>query len=562
VSATTPFASRASHGRKRSWLGWRRKALIGLAGLLAIMAAAWGALSYALQAVPVPPAAPVAPNGPVTPVTRMTGDGALTGYRDGDILGFKGIPYAAPPIGVLRWRPPQPVPRWQGVRDATRFGDDCLQNSPVGDPARSAQPESEDCLTINVWAPTEPPASGAPVMFWIHGGGFVIGSASQPALDGAALARRGVVLVSFNYRLGRFGFFAHPALDGEAGGAPTGNWGLMDQLAALRWVHANIARFGGNPDAVTLFGQSAGGASVAQLMLDPAARGLFARAIIQSSGGRNHWARLSEDRPGQPSGRAAAIAFAGKMKLDNPDAAALRALPADKVLGDISLTKLQSDLYSGPMVDGRMVRSDFLDGFIAGREASVPLIIGSTDRELSHLPWIARWGLRQWVKRELGRGLGAVRAAYGSGGAFDDNIVNDWGFAEPAWTMARAHVAHGGQAWLYRFGYVSAVRRAKLDGAPHASEVPFVFETLGHEGVVPADADWGVARTLAGYWTAFARQAAPSPTGLPGWPGLDAAGARMLLFAADGRPVAVPVPRSASLAAIAGASKPAATLRN
>ncbi|MBA3836036.1 MAG: carboxylesterase [Zymomonas sp.] len=536
----------------RSWSFRHRPIFWSGAGLLALVAAALGWVAFTFQAEHFPPAAPVTVDGPVMPVTLKTEGGTLTGYRDRDLIVFKGIPYAAPPVGALRWRAPQPPASWQGDRDATHFGNDCLQNKPDWDPTRSAQAMSEDCLTINIWSPAKVPVGGAPVMFWIHGGGFVIGSSSQPVLDGSALARRGVTVVTFNYRLGRFGFFAHPALSAEAGDGPTGNWGLMDQLAALRWVHANIARFGGNPAAVTLFGQSAGGASVAQFMLDPEARGLFAGAIIQSSGGNNHWARLSEDRPGQPSGLSAGIAFAKDNKLDNPDAAALRALPADKIVGDISMTNLQSKSYAGPLVDGRQVRSDFLDGFMAGKEVPVPLLVGSTDRELSHLPAIARWGLRQWAKHEIGDGLDKVRSSYDSGDSFDDNIVNDWGFAEPAWTMAQLHAAHGAQAWLYRFGYVSEARRKTFDGAPHASDVAFVFDTLGHEGIAPTDQDHEMAKIMADYWSGFARQGVPTANGLPLWPSINSAEDRMMSFDARGRPTMITIPRQASITAISG----------
>jgi para-nitrobenzyl esterase len=411
---------------------------------------------------------------------------------------------------------------------------------------------SEDCLTLNIWAPDRVPPGGAPVLFWVHGGGFVQGSASQPALDGSQLARRGVVLVSFNYRLGRFGFFAHPSLMAEAADGPTGNWGMMDQVAALRWVRRNIASFGGNPDRVTLFGQSAGGASVAQLMLDPDVRGLFAGAIIQSGGGRNRWVPLADADKDKPSGLRAGIAFAAEQELDAPDAAALRAIPAADVLGNIGFANLNSKTFSGPMIDGRLVKSDFVDGFIAGREAPVPLIVGSTDRELSHLNFLARFGLRRWAKRELGASLETVRAAYRSPGEFDDNIVNDWGFAEPARTLAASHARHGIPAWLYRFDYVSEARRSEVDGAAHASDVTFVFGTLGREGIVPTAADTAVSRAVQDYWVAFARDGTPAPAGRPVWPAFSLADDRLLRFTAQG-PMVGAVQRAAELDAITAA---------
>jgi para-nitrobenzyl esterase len=535
--------------RARRIVRWVAK---GLLALLLVAAAGIAALWWSLTPRDVAAVGPVAPLGPVSPVERTTDSGPLAGLRDRDILIFKSIPYAAPPVGALRWRPPQPVEAWTDVRDATRFGNDCWQVRSAADPARSTQPMSEDCLSINIWAPERVPASGAPVMFWIHGGGFMQGSASQPGLDGSDLARRGVVLVNFNYRLGRFGFFAHPALMAEAAGGPTGNWGLMDQVAALHWVKRNIAAFGGNPDRITLFGQSAGGASAAQMMLDPAARGLFAGAIIQSSGGRNRWVPLRDAGNGKPSGLGAGIGFAAKQKLENPDASALRAIPAVDVLGNVSFANLDTKTFSGPMIDGKLVQSDFVDGFLAGREASVPLVVGSTDRELSHLNFLARYGLRQWAKSELGAALETVRETYGSSSAFDDNIVNDWGFAEPARTLAASHARRGYPAWLYSFDYVSQAKRSEVDGAPHASDVTFVFGTLGREGIAPTSPDKAASKQIQDYWIAFAHDGAPLPADWTKWPRFDPPAERLLRFAQSG-PVVDGVRRTSQLDAITAA---------
>ena len=492
----------------RAWAMFRRVLKILLVFAIAGVAG-FGVLAWSLRPRDVPLAPPVLPSGPTQPLQLSITSGKLVGYRDGKIMVFKGIPYAAPPVGPLRWRPPQPVTAWSGLRDATKFGDDCWQNKQMYEAARPPQPMSEDCLTINVWAPVANRDRMRPVMLWIHGGGFVIGSSSQPITDGSALARRGVVVVTFNYRLGRFGFFAHPALLAEAQGRPVGNWGLMDQLYALRWVHENIVRFGGDPDRVTLFGQSAGGASVAQMMLDPSVRGLFSQAIIQSSGGRNRWTGLYRGTGSQPSGIAAGIEFAKEQGLINASADQLRALSAATVLGDISMTKLSSKSYAGPMIDGIEVKSNFVDGFVAGNEARVPLIVGSTNGELSALPWVARRVLRGWARDELAPALDRIEMAYGTSSAFDENIVNDWGFNEPARMIARVHSAHAAPTWLYRFAYVSESRRGKIDGASHASEIPFIFGTLGHEGIEPRPMDWAASRTISSQWIAFAKRGQP-----------------------------------------------------
>ena len=207
------------------------------------------------------------------PVVRID-SGALRGITDQGVASFRNIPYAAPPVGKLRWRPPQAPRAWNKVRDASAFGPICPQNYNPSDNGVGPLPASEDCLTLNVWTPAEVGAA-RPVMVWIHGGGFVNGSASAPLYDGDALARQGVVVVTLNYRLGWLGFFAHPALSATQPGEPLGNYGLMDQIAALKWVQRNIAAFGGDPGNVTLFGESAGGMSVNKLMISPAARGLF-----------------------------------------------------------------------------------------------------------------------------------------------------------------------------------------------------------------------------------------------------------------------------------------------
>ncbi|HEX4181973.1 MAG TPA: carboxylesterase family protein, partial [Caulobacteraceae bacterium] len=245
-----------------------------------------------------------------------TTSGLVVGGAADDVVAFKGIPYAAPPIGALRWRPPQPAAAWSGVRTADTYGPICMQKYDPKDNGVGGPAMSEDCLTLNVWRPFGEAGRLLPVMVWIHGGGFVNGSGTAALYDGSALARQGVVVVTLNYRLGRFGFFATPSLTREAGGEPVGNYGLLDQIAALRWVRNNIKGFGGDPDQVTIFGESAGGMSVNQLMVSPAARGLFKQAITESGVGREFSVRLHEGNPmGVLSAEAAGAAFAKSLEV-------------------------------------------------------------------------------------------------------------------------------------------------------------------------------------------------------------------------------------------------------
>ena len=272
--------------------------------------------------------------------------GVLEGSLAGGVISFKGIPYAAPPIEDLRWRAPQPLTPWSGVRRATGYGNDCVQMPLPGDAGASGSTRGEDCLVLNIWRPASlAPGERLPVMVWIHGGGFLNGAASIPFFDGSAFARDGVVLVGINYRLGRMGFFAHPALT-AARDRPLANYGLMDQLAALRWVQRNVAAFGGDPGQVTIAGESAGGISVMHLLVWPEARGLFHRAAVLSGGGRSYIGRvrnLSTASGSLPSAEESGVAFARSVGITDTGTVglmALRGLSAEKVNGEMSMAAL------------------------------------------------------------------------------------------------------------------------------------------------------------------------------------------------------------------------------
>jgi para-nitrobenzyl esterase len=501
------------------------------------------------------PAPLTAPGFSVDPekaaVDVESASGVLIGYLEDGVRIFKGVPYAAAPVGDLRWRAPAKAPAWEGTRSAQSFGYDCLQNRASWDPSLSLMEMSEDCLTLNVWTASDN-AAPAPVMVWIHGGGFVMGSASQDIFDGAALAKKGAVIVTFNYRLGRFGFFAHPDLTKEAAGGPTGNFGLMDQIAALRWVRENISAFGGDPDNVTIFGESGGGASVAHLMAIGEASGLFHKAIIQSGGGRLKWAPIQKHGADEGA-EAAGVAYSKSLKGSGDSLAQLRSLPAQTILGEVSFSKLRSKTYSGPMIDGGLVKREFLQSFADGVESKTPMIVGANSAELNHMPGIAKFLIRRGVKKALKPQLKDIENAYGGKRDLNKNIINDWGFVEPARTLARRHETNGAPAWLYEFDYVHAALRDKFEGARHASDMAFVFGTVGKDGVAATDEDRRASDQIAAYWVAFARDGTPAPAGLPEWPQYDAAADERMTFASTG-PAMKTVRNAAALDLIASAS--------
>jgi len=476
--------------------------------------------------------------------------GTLEGTVDSGVSSFKGIPFAAPPIGDLRWRPPQPVAPWKGVKAATAYGHDCAQLPFPGDAAPLGTPPDEDCLVLNVWRPASRPSPRLPVMVWIYGGGFVNGGSSPAVYDGSQFARRGVVLVSFNYRLGRFGFFGHPALTKESPSGPLGNYGYMDQLAALRWVQTNIAAFGGDPGNVTVFGESAGGSSVLMLLTSPLAKGLFHKAIIESGGGRDGLfpTRLlkSAGPTGNPSAEGVGVEFARANGITGEDAAALaalRALPADKVIAGLNMSTMMTPTYAGPMIDGTIVIESAETALRAGRFAKVPLIAGANSADIGF---------------SFARSIDEVFAPFGDNAAraretYDPGksdklrevgmlVAMDRMMVEPARFVVRTFAAAGAPAWHYRFSYVAESMRKEWPGTPHATEIPFVFDTLqARYGNALAPADKAVAETANAYWVAFAKGGDPNGGGRPAWPACHGMCDGLLDFTNDG-PKAGPDP--------------------
>ena len=454
--------------------------------------------------------------------------GLLHGAVDGDVVSFKGFPFAAPPVGDLRWRAPQPVQPWTQVRDATSYGHDCMQKPFPSDAAPLGTKPAEDCLVANVWRPAKPSTTKLPVMVWIYGGGFVNGGSSPAVYDGSQFARRGVVLVSFNYRLGRFGFFAHPALTAETPNGPLGNYGLLDQIAALKWVQRNAAAFGGDLDNVTVFGESAGGFAIHALLTTPLAKGLFAKVVIQSGGGRGNITpgrRLRDQPPGAPpSGESVGLAFAKSVGIEGQDAAALaalRALPAEKVTAGLNMMSMFANpTYAGPMIDGQIVLGETGVLYAAGKAAHVPVMVGATG-----LDGFSMSRTLDEAYAPLGADQrAAAQAVYDPASAGDvravgAKVASDTMMGEPARFVAQTLSAQGRPVYEFRFAYVAQSMRKEWPGAPHASDIPFVFDTVkARYGAALTVQDEQVAQLANAYWVAFASTGDPNGGGRPEWP--------------------------------------------
>jgi para-nitrobenzyl esterase len=500
------------------------------------------------------------------PVVRVE-TGELQGAVDDGVASFKGIPFAAAPVGDLRWRPPQPAAKWTGVRQAVDFGADCMQGRFGPPPAPGAPPPpapSEDCLFLNVWRPASAtPTAKLPVMVWIHGGGFMGGSGSSPFTSGVQFAKQGVVLVSFNYRLGRFGFFAFPALRSEHPEETKGNYAYMDQIAALQWVKRNIAAFGGDPNNVTIFGFSAGGVSVHSLLASPMARGLFQRAIAESGGSRDSvlTARpMREDGvdPNYPvSAETIGIGFARSMGIEGTDAAALaklRALGAEAVLrGAPAAPGGSAPSYeTTPILDGKLITETAETAYKAHHEPRVPLLVGGNSADTAGNRIKAATKEQLWAR--YGQWSAQAKAAYDPDGTTElatliSRANDDFGQAEPARFAANAFAANGSPVYRYRFSYVqSAMRERMRGGAPHGGEIGFVFGTLmARPGTTLSPEDLAVSRMAQSYWVNFAKTGDPNGPGLPPWPRHDPAKDLIFEFRPDGTAGAEPDARKARL---------------
>ncbi|MDB6102653.1 MAG: fumD, partial [Gammaproteobacteria bacterium] len=435
------------------------------------------------------------------------------------ILTFKGIPYAAPPIGPLRWRAPQPPLPWSGVRDATHFGADCMQTPYV---ISTGQKTNEDCLTVSVWTAAHYRNARRPVMVFIYGGAFVGGSAAYPLYDGSKLAAEGVVVVGFNYRVGIFGFLAHPQLSAESPQKTSGNYGLLDQIAALKWVKANIAAFGGDPRRVTVFGESAGAVSIALLMTSPLAKGLFEQAILQSA----VVLPLAELGAAERSGAAVGA------KIDT-----LRQLSAEQLLahnGDFfphATHNVMAMAFPSPIVDGYVLPAQPRGVFQSGTVNAVPTIVGVNADEGRMFSGegnaVSVTAYRKWTREKFGPLAADIlrvnpAATDPAAAAATSAIIGDVMFVETARLIARGTSQRQPRTFAYLF-----TRRAGDDSLPatHSEELPFVFASLEQPSFIkhppPMPADLQLSSAMLRAWTRFAASGDPNGPDLPQWPRYD-----------------------------------------
>lgn len=490
------------------------------------------------------------------PKPVRTEAGLAQGTADSGVTIYKGIPFAAPPVGDLRWRAPQPPAPWKGVKETTKFAPGCMQ-TPIVMPELGieAVPVSEDCLYVNVWTPAKSPKDRLPVMVWIYGGGFTGGATSMAQYDGINLTKKGVVYVSIAYRLGLFGFLAHPELSAEQGGH-SGDYGLLDQVAGLRWVKRNIAAFGGNPDRVTIFGESAGGISVSMLAASPLAKGLFQGAISES--GSNF---APPQRDGEGGESLATLADAEKAgaalfkRIDIKSIAEARKLPPEVLMKAAGPGRT----VAWPDFDGYVLPGDQYLLYKAGRYNDTPVLIGwNQDEGALFARTATQSGYLQSIHSGYGEYADKILAVYPGNSDADAlrstrDMARDTLFGWGTWTWARLQSQTGkGKVFVYYFSHrppYPDTPQFKDWGAAHGAEMSYVFGIFART-MSPVDADHAMADQVSSYWVNFAKTGDPNGAGLPAWPAFSDASQQVMDLNDPSH--AIPVPNLDKLKALDG----------
>jgi para-nitrobenzyl esterase len=472
--------------------------------------------------------------------------GLVQGVTKDGITVYKGIPFAAPPVGDLRWRAPEPPAAWTGVRSADKFASACVQTPIVNaDLGMEAVSTNEDCLYLNVWTPAKSAQERLPVMVWIYGGGFTIGATSVSLYDGSNLAKKGVILVTVSYRLGAFGFMAHPELTREQGGH-SGNYGLMDQIAGLQWVKRNIAAFGGDPNRVTIFGESAGGISVSMLSASPLAKGLFRGAISESGG------NFAPERQGNEGGE-----NMDSLSTAEKNGAALLAKLGAASIADGRKRSAEEVLKSSPpglggswpIFDGYVLLGDQYKLYKAGRYNDTPVLIGTnSDEGALFVPFAKADTYEKTIRSGYGEYADKILAAYPGGTdaqalRSSRDMFRDATFAWPTWTWARLQSKTGkGKVFVYYFSHRPPYPNKpefKDWGAAHAGEISYVFGNFS--ATMPAaEADRAMSDMVSSYWVNFAKSGDPNGAGLPHWPAFTNTSAQVLNLTDSSKAVDVP----------------------